>query len=70
MEHFIKQTSDYKYIENVLDNKISQLEKSIEPEELKKSYKKRCEELKKYKSIKTIPTFEKHCGIAKNKQIG
>ena len=39
MEHFIKQTSDDKYIENVLDNKISQFEKSIEPEELKKSYK-------------------------------
>lgn len=65
MEHFIKQTSDDKYIENVLDNRISQFEKSIEPEELKKSYKKRCEELKKYKSIKTIPTFEKHCEFEK-----
>lgn len=63
MEHFIKQTSDDKYIENVLDNKISQFEKSIEPEELKKSYKETYEN--KDETVFKNPSFEEYCEFEK-----
>lgn len=59
MEYFINKTSNDKYIESVLDDRISKLEKSIEPEELEKSYKEKydCKEEAYFKK----PSFEGYC---------